>query len=62
MRKKSRKEAWERWKRRQIAEAPPGQRKRVRELLADVPSPSAEDDRRMREAEKLVDDVFGKEG
>lgn len=50
---------WEEWKRREIAAAPPGQRKRMRELLDGVPPPTQEQDERMRRIERDVERVFG---
>jgi len=51
---------WERTKRERIMSEPPGERReQMRELLKDIPAPTEEDKRRLREAQEVIEKVFG---
>ena len=53
---------WEEWKRGQVEAAPRRGRAALRRLLADVPPPTAAQERAMKELRKLVEEVFGGSG
>jgi hypothetical protein len=54
------KEKWDEWKRRQVEDAPRRERAGLRRLLADVPPPTAEQERAMKELGRLIKEEFGK--
>jgi len=55
-----RRRKWEEWKREELEACPPRERKAYKKILDSIPMPTAEDDRRVEEARKVVESVFGK--
>lgn len=60
-----RKRKWEEWKRKEIADCPPRDRKRWRKFLDSIPMPTLEEERKnkrnIQEAREAVEKVFGKD-